>query len=39
MLLCMSRRFKTVDYGLALDLKVRLGDCLPRMADTSLASL
>jgi len=25
----MSRRFKTVDYDAALDLTVRLGDCLP----------
>jgi transposase len=25
----MSRTFKTVDYGQALDLTVRLGDCLP----------
>src|SRR6266700_461265 len=25
----MSRRFKTVNYDQALDLRVRLGDCLP----------
>ena len=25
----MSRIFKTVDYDQALDLTVRLGDCLP----------
>jgi len=25
----MSRTFKTVDYEAALDLTVRLGDCLP----------
>jgi hypothetical protein len=25
----MSRTFKTVDYDQALDLTVRLGDCLP----------
>src|SRR4030088_759872 len=25
----MSRKFKTVDYAQALDLTVRLGDCLP----------
>ena len=25
----MSRTFKTVDYTQALDLTVRLGDCLP----------
>jgi hypothetical protein len=25
----MKRRFKTVDYAQALDLTVRLGDCLP----------
>jgi hypothetical protein len=25
----MSRTFKTVDYAQALDLTVRLGDCLP----------
>jgi transposase len=25
----MSRTFKTVDYDRALDLTVRLGDCLP----------
>jgi len=25
----MSRRFKKVDYDQALDLTVRLGDCLP----------
>ncbi len=25
----MRRRFKTVDYDQALDLTVRLGDCLP----------
>src|SRR5436309_12976442 len=28
-LLSMSRTFKTVDYDRALDLTVRLGDCLP----------
>jgi hypothetical protein len=28
-LVCMSRRFKTVDYDQALNLTVRLGDCLP----------
>ncbi len=25
----MKRTFKTVDYDQALDLRVRLGDCLP----------
>jgi len=25
----MSRTFKTVDYEVARDLRVRLGDCLP----------
>jgi hypothetical protein len=25
----MSRTFKTVDYDQTLDLRVRLGDCLP----------
>lgn len=29
MLESMSRTFKTVDYDRALDLTVRLGDCLP----------
>ena len=29
LLLSMSRTFKTVDYDRALDLTVRLGDCLP----------
>ena len=28
-LVVMSRTFKTVDYAQALDLTVRLGDCLP----------
>jgi len=28
-LMSMSRTFKTVDYDAALDLTVRLGDCLP----------
>ncbi len=28
-LISMSRTFKTVDYEAALDLTVRLGDCLP----------
>src|SRR6266567_7047900 len=27
--MCMKRTFKTVDYDQALDLTVRLGDCLP----------
>jgi transposase len=27
--MCMRRTFKTVDYEQALDLTVRLGDCLP----------
>ena len=27
--MCMKRTFKTVDYNQALDLTVRLGDCLP----------
>src|SRR5205807_1962962 len=30
----MSRTFKTVDYDQALDLTVRLGDCLPPDHDT-----
>ena len=30
----MSRRFKTVDDDQALDLTVRLGDCLPPNQDT-----